>query len=202
MTKKTRLEINIERLLRRCELIAKDDPYKDWKLGKYIHSLITMMKKLESLPSKPLEDTMIEYYIRIYAKRIEFVTEVLDVMKLSNLEERRVATEWLLMNPLFTNNSSTKITTRIHHTVAKFRAKYNRKLRAELKKELKEHTDSEWSWVWFITSCVLLAFLSEYPARQLHKRSPERCGGDFFIYRLTRIFNFRAMSRSCKNVGS
>lgn len=30
----TRLEINIKRLLTRCELIAKDDPYKDWKLEK------------------------------------------------------------------------------------------------------------------------------------------------------------------------
>jgi len=34
MIQMSRLEINIRRLLTRCELIAKDDPHKDWKLEK------------------------------------------------------------------------------------------------------------------------------------------------------------------------
>lgn len=34
MTQISKLEINIKRLLTRCELIAKDDPHKDWKLEK------------------------------------------------------------------------------------------------------------------------------------------------------------------------
>lgn len=38
MTQISKLEINIKRLLIRCELIAKDDPHKDWKLEKVCSS--------------------------------------------------------------------------------------------------------------------------------------------------------------------
>lgn len=34
MNEMSREEINIRRLLARCELMAKDDPNKDWKLEK------------------------------------------------------------------------------------------------------------------------------------------------------------------------
>lgn len=51
MTQTSRLEINIKRLLTRCELIAKDDPHEDWKLEKVlvqqllIHSNLYIYKK-------------------------------------------------------------------------------------------------------------------------------------------------------------
>lgn len=34
MNQISREEINIKRLLARCELMAKDDPHKEWKLEK------------------------------------------------------------------------------------------------------------------------------------------------------------------------
>lgn len=43
MTQISKLEINIKRLLTRCELIAKDDPHKDWKLEKVCELLLTFM---------------------------------------------------------------------------------------------------------------------------------------------------------------
>ncbi|XP_011879970.1 PREDICTED: vesicle transport protein USE1-like isoform X2 [Vollenhovia emeryi] len=88
-----------------------------------------MMNKLRALPSKPPKRTITGYYMRIYPKRIEFITGVLDAMKLSNPEERMVVTELLWKPSLFITNSSTNITTQIFQEKV---AKYNRELRAEL----------------------------------------------------------------------
>ncbi|XP_071556688.1 vesicle transport protein USE1 [Temnothorax nylanderi] len=125
MTQMTRLEINVKRLLTRCELIAKDDPNKDWKLEKYILSLDDMMKELQTLHSKPPKDTMMGYI-----KRIDFLKGVINAMKLSNPVERVAAAQLLSKSSASTNNSaSTNITTQIHQKTV---AKYNRELRAEL----------------------------------------------------------------------
>ncbi|XP_076547423.1 vesicle transport protein USE1-like isoform X1 [Osmia lignaria lignaria] len=51
MNQISREEINIKRLLVRCELMAKDDPHKEWKLEKYIFALDDMIKQLQTLPS-------------------------------------------------------------------------------------------------------------------------------------------------------
>ncbi|XP_018047507.1 PREDICTED: vesicle transport protein USE1 isoform X1 [Atta colombica] len=125
MIQMTRLEINVKRLLTRCELIAKDDPHQDWKLEKYILSLDDMMNKLQTSPNKPSKDTMMGYI-----KRINFLKGVINAMKLSNPVERVVAAQLLSKNSMSTNNSaSTNITTQIHQKTV---AKYNRELRAEL----------------------------------------------------------------------
>lgn len=125
MIQMTRLEINIKRLLTRCELIAKDDPHKDWKLEKYILSLDDMMNELQTLPNKPSKDTMMGY-----TKRIDFLKGVINAMKLSNPVERVVAAQLLSKNSASINNSaSTNITTQIHQKTV---AKYNQELRVEL----------------------------------------------------------------------
>lgn len=45
----SRLEINVRRLLTRCELIAKDDPHKDWKLEKVLLQTIRLLFSLTSI---------------------------------------------------------------------------------------------------------------------------------------------------------
>ncbi|XP_029665880.1 vesicle transport protein USE1-like isoform X2 [Formica exsecta] len=125
MTQISKLEINIKRLLTRCELIAKDDPHQDWKLEKYILALDDMINKLQTLPNKPSKDIMIGY-----TKRIDFLKGIINAMKLSNPVERVIAAQLLSKNSTSTNDSiNTNITTQIHQKTI---AKYNRELRAEL----------------------------------------------------------------------
>ncbi|XP_029177768.1 vesicle transport protein USE1 isoform X1 [Nylanderia fulva] len=125
MAQISKLEINIKRLLTRCELIAKDDPHKDWKLEKYILALDDMINKLQTLPNKPSKDIMIGY-----TKRIDFLKGLISAMKLSNPVERVAAAQLLSKNSTSTNDSiNTNITTQIHQKTI---AKYNRELRAEL----------------------------------------------------------------------
>ncbi|XP_032684485.1 vesicle transport protein USE1-like isoform X2 [Odontomachus brunneus] len=121
----SRLEINVRRLLTRCELIAKDDPHQDWKLEKYILALDDMMNKLQTLPNKPSKDSIVGY-----TKRIDFLKGVINAMKLSNPVERVAAAQLLSKNSTLVNDSaSTNITTQIHQKTI---AKYNRELRGEL----------------------------------------------------------------------
>ncbi|XP_012223463.1 vesicle transport protein USE1 [Linepithema humile] len=125
MTQMSRLEINVKRLLTRCELIAKDDPHKDWKLEKYILALDDMMNKLQAQPNKPSKDTMMGY-----TKRIDFLKGIISAMKLSNPVERVAAAQLLPKNSASANDSiTTNITTQIHQKTI---AKYNRELRADL----------------------------------------------------------------------
>lgn len=125
MTQISKLEINIKRLLTRCELIAKDDPHQDWKLEKYILALDDMINILQTLPNKPSKDIMIGY-----TKRIDFLKGIINAMKLSNPVERVIAAQLLSKNSTSTNDSiNTNITTQIHQKTI---AKYNRELRAEL----------------------------------------------------------------------
>ncbi|XP_072744893.1 vesicle transport protein USE1-like [Anoplolepis gracilipes] len=125
MSQVSKLEINIKRLLTRCELIAKDDPHKDWKLEKYILALDDMINKLQTLPNKPSKDIMIGY-----TKRMDFLKGIINAMKLSNPVERVIAAQLLSKNSASTIDSiNTNITTQIHQKTI---AKYNRELRAEL----------------------------------------------------------------------
>lgn len=47
----SRLEINTERLLKKCELMANDDLKRDWRLEMYIKSLEKMIKDLHCMPA-------------------------------------------------------------------------------------------------------------------------------------------------------
>ncbi|XP_076749476.1 vesicle transport protein Use1 isoform X2 [Xylocopa sonorina] len=125
MNQISREEVNIRRLLTRCELMAKDDPYKDWKLEKYILALDDMVKQLQASPSKPSKDTMVNYI-----KRIDFLKGLVNTTKLSNPVDRVVAVQMLPKSSTTYNDSiGPNITTQIHQ---KTTAKYNKELRAEL----------------------------------------------------------------------
>lgn len=131
MQQKSRLEINIRRLLTRCELIAKDDPQKNWKLEKYILALDDMMKELQDLPSKPSKDVVVGY-----VKRIDFLKGLVNTAKLSSPVDRIAAVQMLSKNTsLYTDSIGPSITTQIHQ---KTTAKYNKELRAELFNDGKE----------------------------------------------------------------
>ncbi|KAG8041866.1 hypothetical protein G9C98_007170 [Cotesia typhae] len=86
----SRSEINVKRLLGRCELLAKEDSHQDWRLEKYINALDDAIKKLQTLPDKPSRDKMMEY-----TKRIDFLKGVIDAAKLTNSIERVVAAQML-----------------------------------------------------------------------------------------------------------
>ncbi|XP_053971659.1 vesicle transport protein USE1 [Hylaeus volcanicus] len=125
MTLMSREEINVRRLLARCELMAKDDPHKDWKLEKYILALDDMIKQLQTLPNKPSKDTLMSYITRI-----DFLKGLINTTKLTNPVDRVVAVQMLSKNSVTFNDSlSPNITTQIHQKTS---AKYNRELRNEL----------------------------------------------------------------------
>ncbi|XP_076637855.1 vesicle transport protein Use1 [Colletes latitarsis] len=121
----SREEINTRRLLTRCELMAKDDLHKDWKLEKYILALDEMIKQLQTLPNKPSKDTLTSY-----VTRIDFLKGLVNTTKLINPVDRVVAVQMLPKSSTTFNDSlGPNITTQIHQKTS---AKYNRELRAEL----------------------------------------------------------------------
>lgn len=120
----SREEINVRRLLTKCELMAKDDSQKDWKLEKYILALDDMIKQLQELPSKPSKDTMMSY-----TKRIEFLKGLINTTKLINPVDRVVAVQMLPKSSTFNESIGPNIATQIHQKTA---AKYNKELRTEL----------------------------------------------------------------------
>ncbi|CAK9814544.1 Vesicle transport protein USE1 [Anthophora quadrimaculata] len=120
----SREEINIRRLLTRCELMAKEDPRKDWKLEKYILALDDMIKHLQTLPSISSKDIMIEYI-----KRTDFLKGLVNTTKLTNPVDRVVAVQMLPKSSTFNDSMGPNIATQIHQKTS---AKYNRELQAEL----------------------------------------------------------------------
>lgn len=125
MTQASRTEINIRRLLTRCELMVKDDHHQLWKLEQYIHCLDKMIEELQTLPSKPSKDTIVEY-----TKRVDFLKGVVNTTKLTNAVDRVVAVQMLSKNSAtYTDVKSPNITTQIHQKTS---AKYSQELRAEL----------------------------------------------------------------------
>ncbi|KAK0178430.1 hypothetical protein PV328_002379 [Microctonus aethiopoides] len=120
---KSRIEVNIKRLLTRCELLAKEDSHHNWRLEKYIHALDGAMTKLQLSNDKPSKDEMAEYM-----KRIDFLKGIIDMEKLNNPIERVVAVQ-LLPNFSKLNSNEPNIVTQIHQKTV---AKYNRELRSEL----------------------------------------------------------------------
>ncbi|XP_015118057.1 vesicle transport protein USE1 [Diachasma alloeum] len=121
----SRVEINTRRLLGRCELMAKENPNRDWRLEKYILALDDLLKKLQTQPDKPPRDIMSEYI-----KRIDFLKGIVDTAKIPGPIERVVAAQMLpKTSNLLSETTSPSITTQIHQ---KTTAKYNRDVRAEL----------------------------------------------------------------------
>uniref|UniRef100_A0A0C9RAD8 Vesicle transport protein USE1 n=1 Tax=Fopius arisanus TaxID=64838 RepID=A0A0C9RAD8_9HYME len=121
----SRVEINTRRLLGRCELMAKEDSQRYWKLEKYILALDELLKRLQIQADKPPRDTMSKYI-----KRIDFLKGIVETAKIPGPIERVVAAQMLpKTSNLLSETASPSITTQIHQ---KTTAKYNRDVRAEL----------------------------------------------------------------------
>uniref|UniRef100_A0A1B6EF38 Vesicle transport protein USE1 n=1 Tax=Clastoptera arizonana TaxID=38151 RepID=A0A1B6EF38_9HEMI len=84
---KSRLEINITRLLSKCESMAKDSSIapedQDWRLEKFLITLDSMIKDLQKSPNPPSKDT-----ISKYIRKVEFLKGLLETKKYSKFHRK------------------------------------------------------------------------------------------------------------------
>ncbi|NXC99973.1 USE1 protein, partial [Certhia brachydactyla] len=87
----TRLELNLMRLLSRCEALAAErrDP-EEWRLEKYVAALEDMLRELKKQSSKPAPELMNEY-----SRKVDFLKGLLEAEKLSSSTEKALANQFL-----------------------------------------------------------------------------------------------------------
>lgn len=118
-----RVEVNLCRLLSRCEMMASENNCPDWRLEKYISTLYEFMAQLRKLnangpPAEMLSD---------YARRIDLLRGISEAKKLSSAADRSQAVDLLIpSNQTMSNNASS----RDLHAVTK--ARYHKEMREEL----------------------------------------------------------------------
>ncbi|NWT21279.1 USE1 protein, partial [Vireo altiloquus] len=87
----TRLELNLMRLLSRCEALAAErrDP-EEWRLEKYVAALEDMLRELKKQASKPAPELLNEY-----TRKVDFLKGLLEAEKLSSSMEKALANQFL-----------------------------------------------------------------------------------------------------------
>ncbi|NWW58551.1 USE1 protein, partial [Ifrita kowaldi] len=87
----TRLELNLVRLLSRCEALAAErrDP-EEWRLEKYVAALEDMLRELKKQSSKPAPELLNEY-----SRKVDFLKGLLEAEKLSSSMEKALANQFL-----------------------------------------------------------------------------------------------------------
>ncbi|NXU37265.1 USE1 protein, partial [Drymodes brunneopygia] len=87
----TRLEVNLMRLLSRCEALAAErrDP-EEWRLEKYVAALEDMLRELKKQSSKPAPELLNEY-----SRKVDFLKGFLEAEKLSSSTEKALANQFL-----------------------------------------------------------------------------------------------------------
>ncbi|NXQ47970.1 USE1 protein, partial [Catharus fuscescens] len=87
----TRLELNLMRLLSRCEALAAErrDP-EEWRLEKYVAALEDMLRELKKQSSKPAPELLNEY-----SRKVDFLKGLLEAEKLSSSTEKALANQLL-----------------------------------------------------------------------------------------------------------
>ncbi|NXA63105.1 USE1 protein, partial [Mohoua ochrocephala] len=87
----TRLELNLMRLLSRCETLAAErrDP-EEWRLEKYVAALEDMLRELKKQSSKPAPELLNEY-----SRKVDFLKGLLEAEKLSSSMEKALANQFL-----------------------------------------------------------------------------------------------------------
>ncbi|XP_043464306.1 vesicle transport protein USE1 [Leptopilina heterotoma] len=125
MDRMTKQEINIRRLLRISEAMAKNDISTNWKLEKYTETLDDMIEKLNDSAFKLPKDTIGEY-----VKRVDFLKNIIGTSKLKDAVEKVVATQMVSTGIYSTDEyHGSNIMTQIHQKTS---SKYNQELRSEL----------------------------------------------------------------------
>ncbi|KAM5238279.1 vesicle transport protein USE1 isoform 1-T1 [Ctenodactylus gundi] len=122
----SRLELNLVRLLCRCEAMAaeKRDP-EEWRLEKYVGALEDMLQALKAQASKPTAEVMGEY-----SRKVEFLKGMLQAEKLASSSEKALANQFLNPGRVPTTARGRVPTTKTVHLQS--RARYTSEMRTEL----------------------------------------------------------------------
>ncbi|KAM9111932.1 vesicle transport protein USE1 [Pangshura tecta] len=122
----TRLELNLLRLLSRCEALAAERREPDeWRLEKYVGALEEMLLALKKHSSKPAPELLNEY-----ARKVDFLKGMLEAEKLSSSAEKALANQFLAPGRTPTTPKERTPATKMVHLQTK--ARYTGKMRSEL----------------------------------------------------------------------
>ncbi|NWW86087.1 USE1 protein, partial [Rhynochetos jubatus] len=122
----TRLELNLVRLLSRCEALAAErrDP-EEWRLEKYVAALEDMLRELKQQASKPAPELLNEY-----SRKVDFLKGLLEAEKLASSTEKALANQFLAPGRTPTTTKERTPATKIVHLQTK--ARCTGKMRSEL----------------------------------------------------------------------
>ncbi|ELW67189.1 Vesicle transport protein USE1 [Tupaia chinensis] len=122
----SRLELNLVRLLCRCEAMAaeKRDP-EEWRLEKYVGALEDMLQALKAQASKPTSEVINEY-----SRKVEFLKGMLQTEKLTSSSEKALANQFLAPGRVPTTSRERVPATKTVHLQS--RARYTSEMRSEL----------------------------------------------------------------------
>ncbi|NXG37053.1 USE1 protein, partial [Dromaius novaehollandiae] len=122
----TRLELNLMRLLSRCEALAAErrDP-EEWRLEKYVAALEDMLRELKKQASKPAPELLNEY-----SRKVDFLKGLLEAEKLSSSTEKALANQFLAPGRTPTTIKERTPATKTVHLQTK--ARCTGKMRSEL----------------------------------------------------------------------
>ncbi|KAM7081266.1 vesicle transport protein USE1 isoform 2-T2 [Ciconia maguari] len=122
----TRLELNLMRLLSRCEALAAErrDP-EEWRLEKYVAALEDMLRELKKQSSKPAPELLNEY-----SRKVDFLKGLLEAEKLASSTEKALANQFLAPGRTPTTAKERTPATKTVHLQTK--ARCTGKMRSEL----------------------------------------------------------------------
>lgn len=122
----SRLELNLVRLLCRCEAMAaeKRDP-DEWRLEKYVGALEDMLQALKAQTSKPVCEVINEY-----SRKVDFLKGMLQAEKLTSSSEKALANQFLAPGRVPTTARERVPATKTVHLQS--RARYTSEMRNEL----------------------------------------------------------------------
>ncbi|NWR77254.1 USE1 protein, partial [Centropus unirufus] len=122
----TRLELNLMRLLSRCEALAAErrDP-EEWRLEKYVAALEVMLHELKQQAGKPAPELLNEY-----SRKVDFLKGLLEAEKLSSSTEKALANQFLAPGRTPTTTKERTPATKTVHLQTK--ARCTGKMRSEL----------------------------------------------------------------------
>ncbi|XP_038182780.1 vesicle transport protein USE1 isoform X2 [Arvicola amphibius] len=122
----SRLELNLVRLLCRCESMAaeKREP-NEWRLEKYVGALEDMLQVLKIQASKPASEVISEY-----SRKVDFLKGMLQAEKLTSSSEKALANQFLAPGRVPTTARERVSATKTVHLQS--RARYTSEMRSEL----------------------------------------------------------------------
>ncbi|XP_062034972.1 vesicle transport protein USE1 isoform X2 [Lepus europaeus] len=122
----SRLELNLVRLLCRCEAMAaeKRDP-EEWRLEKYVGALEDMLQALKAQTCKPASEVLGEY-----SRKVDFLKGMLQAEKLTSSAEKALANQFLTPGRVPTTARERVPATKTVHLQS--RARYTSEMRSEL----------------------------------------------------------------------